>query len=159
MAPSPARGAECVAAAGTWDFPTIGDWRYLTFTPHGVEGGGFGKEAQRGGPEGRGEVFVPGRHYLGHYPVRGRPQTGAEGVESRPYARVPILLATGAVKPCAVVEAGEVRIRQQMKIHVTLDHRFIDGLHAAMMARTLRSWLEEPELHFGACAITRSGAG
>ena len=35
-----------------------------------------------------------------------------------------------------------------MKVNVTFDHRFIDGVHAAAMAKTLRAWLEHPFEHF-----------
>ena len=65
-----------------------------------------------------------------------------------PWSRVPILLATCAVKECAVVEDSEVVIRKQMKINATFDHRFIDGFHAAVMARTLKQWLGDPYEHF-----------
>jgi pyruvate/2-oxoglutarate dehydrogenase complex dihydrolipoamide acyltransferase (E2) component len=66
-----------------------------------------------------------------------------------PYARVPILLATGEVKEQPVVEEGEITIRKLMKVNATFDHRFIDGFHAAAMSRTLRAWMEEPERFFG----------
>ncbi len=66
-----------------------------------------------------------------------------------PYSRVAILLATGAVKDTPQAEDGEVRIRKVMKVNATFDHRFIDGHHAAVMSRTLRAWLEDPESHFG----------
>ena len=67
-----------------------------------------------------------------------------------PYSRVPILLATGAVREHPVVEDGAVVIRKVMKVNATFDHRFIDGYHAAVMARTLRQWLEHPEEMYGA---------
>jgi pyruvate dehydrogenase E2 component (dihydrolipoamide acetyltransferase) len=66
-----------------------------------------------------------------------------------PYARVPILLATGSVKERALVEEGQVVVRKTMKINATFDHRFIDGFHAAVMAKTLRRWLESPHEHYG----------
>ncbi len=66
-----------------------------------------------------------------------------------PYSRVPILLATGAVRDTPVAEEGQVVIRKTMKVNATFDHRFIDGFHAAVMARTLRRWLEDPHRHFG----------
>lgn len=66
-----------------------------------------------------------------------------------PYARVPILLATGAVREQPMVEGGEVVIRKIMKVNATFDHRFIDGFHAAAMSRILRKWMESPEEHFG----------
>jgi len=75
-----------------------------------------------------------------------------------PYSRVPILLATGAVRETPVAEEGQVVIRKTMKINATFDHRFIDGFHAAVMARTLRRWLEDPYKHFGAIPGQRAPA-
>jgi len=65
-----------------------------------------------------------------------------------PYSRVPILLATGAVRETPVVEKGEVVIRKVMKVNATFDHRFIDGFHAAAMSRILKRWMEDPDHHF-----------
>jgi len=36
-----------------------------------------------------------------------------------------------------------------MKLNATFDHRFIDGWHAAVMSRTLREAMEDPESIFG----------
>lgn len=66
-----------------------------------------------------------------------------------PYSRVPILLATGAVKEHPVVEEGEIVIRKMMKVNATFDHRFIDGFHAAAMSKTMTKWLADPYTHFG----------
>src|SRR6266545_990276 len=65
-----------------------------------------------------------------------------------PYSRVPILLATGTVKDAPVVEGGSVKVGKVMKVNVTFDHRFIDGVHAAHMAAKLRAWIEHPFKHF-----------
>jgi pyruvate dehydrogenase E2 component (dihydrolipoamide acetyltransferase) len=65
-----------------------------------------------------------------------------------PYSRVPILLAVGAVREQPVVEQGRLTVGQVMKISATFDHRFIDGVHAAAMARVLRQWMEHPFEHF-----------
>jgi pyruvate/2-oxoglutarate dehydrogenase complex dihydrolipoamide acyltransferase (E2) component len=67
-----------------------------------------------------------------------------------PYSRVPILLAMGAVKDAPVVDNGQLVPGKLMKINATFDHRFIDGAHAAIMAKVLRRWLENPEEHFRA---------
>jgi pyruvate/2-oxoglutarate dehydrogenase complex dihydrolipoamide acyltransferase (E2) component len=61
-----------------------------------------------------------------------------------PYSRVPMLLATGAVKEQAIVENGQLRVGKVMAVNATLDHRLIDGFHASVMSRTLRRWLEHP---------------
>ncbi|MFN7134586.1 MAG: 2-oxo acid dehydrogenase subunit E2 [Myxococcales bacterium] len=65
-----------------------------------------------------------------------------------PYSRVPILLATGAVKERALVEDGKVTVGRIMAVNATFDHRFIDGFHAATMSRVLREWMENPYEHF-----------
>jgi pyruvate/2-oxoglutarate dehydrogenase complex dihydrolipoamide acyltransferase (E2) component len=64
------------------------------------------------------------------------------------YSRVPILVATGAVKDAAVVESGVVVAGKIMRVSVTFDHRFIDGVHAANMSKTLHAWMEHPFEHF-----------
>ena len=65
-----------------------------------------------------------------------------------PYSRVPILLATGAVKEVPLVENGQITIGKVMAVNATFDHRFIDGFHAAAMSRILREWMEHPYDHF-----------
>jgi pyruvate dehydrogenase E2 component (dihydrolipoamide acetyltransferase) len=65
-----------------------------------------------------------------------------------PYSRVPILLAIGAVRDAPVAENGRVVVAKTMKLSVTFDHRFIDGVHAATMAKVLRAWIEDPFAHF-----------
>ncbi len=65
-----------------------------------------------------------------------------------PYARVPILLAVGAVKEKAVVHDGAIVVAKMMAINATFDHRIIDGFHAAQMSKVLRAWLEHPYEHF-----------
>jgi pyruvate dehydrogenase E2 component (dihydrolipoamide acetyltransferase) len=65
-----------------------------------------------------------------------------------PYSRVPILLAVGAVRDAPVAEGDRVVVGKTMNVSVTFDHRFIDGVHAASMARLLRAWIEEPFEHF-----------
>ena len=66
-----------------------------------------------------------------------------------PYSRVPIVMAMGAVQDAPVVEDGAVVPGRVMKVCATFDHRVLDGAHAAIMVRTLRSWMEDPEKHFG----------
>jgi pyruvate dehydrogenase E2 component (dihydrolipoamide acetyltransferase) len=65
-----------------------------------------------------------------------------------PYARVPILLAIGAVRDVPVVEKGAIVPGKIMKVNATFDHRFIDGFHASIMSRVLRQWIEHPFEHF-----------
>ncbi|MCU1278927.1 MAG: 2-oxo acid dehydrogenase acyltransferase, partial [bacterium] len=65
-----------------------------------------------------------------------------------PYSRVPILIATGAVKDVPVVESGKIVPGKIMRVNATFDHRFIDGFHASAMSRVLRQWIEHPFQHF-----------
>jgi pyruvate/2-oxoglutarate dehydrogenase complex dihydrolipoamide acyltransferase (E2) component len=65
-----------------------------------------------------------------------------------PFSRVPILIATGAVKEVPVVEKGQIVPGKIMRVNATFDHRFIDGFHASVMARVLRQWIEHPFDHF-----------
>ena len=65
-----------------------------------------------------------------------------------PYSRVPILLAIGAVRDAPVAEGDRVVVGKVMNVSVTFDHRFIDGVHAAGMAKLLREWFERPFEHF-----------
>lgn len=65
-----------------------------------------------------------------------------------PYSRVPILIATGAVKDVPLVEEGKIVPAKVMRVNATFDHRFIDGFHASVMSRVLRQWIEHPFEHF-----------
>jgi 2-oxoacid dehydrogenases acyltransferase (catalytic domain). len=35
-----------------------------------------------------------------------------------------------------------------MSVNATIDHRVIDGFHAARIAKVLREWMEDPDAHF-----------
>lgn len=60
-----------------------------------------------------------------------------------PYSKVPLLIAVGALRERAVVdEHGKVVAAPRFKLCVTFDHRFVDGVHGAKMARTVRGLLE-----------------
>ncbi len=61
-----------------------------------------------------------------------------------PYTRVPIFVAPGAVVDEPVVEDGKVIPGKVMRVCATFDHRFIDGLHASILAKTVRELLENP---------------
>lgn len=65
-----------------------------------------------------------------------------------PFSRVPILLAVGAVTDKPVVRDGQVTVGKMMNVSATLDHRIIDGAHAAAMSRILKEWIEHPFDHF-----------
>lgn len=59
-----------------------------------------------------------------------------------PYSRVPLLIAVGAVKDQVVAQDGRPVIVPTFKLCATFDHRFVDGVHAAKMAKTIRGILE-----------------
>ncbi len=65
-----------------------------------------------------------------------------------PYARVPILLAVGAVKEKPIVDSGAIVVANMMAVSATFDHRVIDGFHASVMSKVLKAWLEQPFEHF-----------
>ncbi len=66
-----------------------------------------------------------------------------------PFSRVPVLLALGKVAEVPVVADGKVETQKQMKVFATFDHRVLDGAHAAAMARSLKSFFEDPYARFG----------
>ncbi len=61
-----------------------------------------------------------------------------------PYTRVPILIAMGAVEKKPIVVDDTIRVGTVMGIHATLDHRLIDGAHAARMAKILHAIFTDP---------------
>lgn len=66
-----------------------------------------------------------------------------------PYSRVPLLIATGAVRKQPVVtDDGSVRAETCMRVFATFDHRILDGTHAAKMSKVLKAWFEDPYAHF-----------
>ncbi|MCC6526042.1 MAG: 2-oxo acid dehydrogenase subunit E2 [Polyangiaceae bacterium] len=65
-----------------------------------------------------------------------------------PYSRVPIILAVGAIQNVPVVDDDKVVPGKLMRVHATFDHRVIDGFHAAVMSRVLRTWMQHPYEHF-----------
>jgi len=65
-----------------------------------------------------------------------------------PFSRVPILFAIGEAKDHVLVEQGRPAVVKAMSVNATLDHRVIDGFHAARLAEVLRAWVEDPEAHF-----------
>ncbi len=64
------------------------------------------------------------------------------------YSRVPMVLTVGALKPKPVVENDAICIRPMLTLGITFDHRLIDGVHAAKMARLLEEIFAAPERFF-----------
>jgi pyruvate/2-oxoglutarate dehydrogenase complex dihydrolipoamide acyltransferase (E2) component len=65
-------------------------------------------------------------------------------VPPTPFARVPLYVLIGAVRPRPVVVEGQVVVRPMLTVTATLDHRFVDGFQAATLARTFRRVFEDP---------------
>lgn len=54
------------------------------------------------------------------------------------------ILAVGKITPSAVVENGQVVVRQLMKITLSCDHRVVDGAVGSKFLQTLKAHLENP---------------
>jgi pyruvate dehydrogenase E2 component (dihydrolipoamide acetyltransferase) len=67
-----------------------------------------------------------------------------------PFSRVPLLFAVGEAMDDVVVENGQPVVVKTMSVNATMDHRVIDGFHAARIASVLREWMEDPDAHFDA---------
>ena len=65
-----------------------------------------------------------------------------------PYSRVPMVIIIGAAKKRPVVIDGEIKIREIVKLSLTIDHRFCDGALGAKMARELHQVFEHPGEYF-----------
>lgn len=61
-----------------------------------------------------------------------------------PYTRVPIFVAPGAITRVPVVEGNEIVIGNILDINVTMDHRIVDGAHAAELAAAVRGVFDDP---------------
>jgi pyruvate dehydrogenase E2 component (dihydrolipoamide acetyltransferase) len=61
------------------------------------------------------------------------------------YYRIPLLVLVGevALKP-AVIE-GRIEARPLITLSATIDHRYLDGFHAARLARSVREYVEDPK--------------
>ena len=62
-----------------------------------------------------------------------------------PYYRIPFLILVGEVAQRAAVVDGVVQARPMFTISATLDHRYLDGFHAARLGRSAREYLEDPK--------------
>ena len=61
------------------------------------------------------------------------------------YYRIPFLVLVGEVAEKPTVVEGRIEARPILTLSATLDHRYIDGYHAAMLARSTREYLEDPK--------------
>ncbi len=62
-----------------------------------------------------------------------------------PYSHVPLLIAVGAVQDEPVVEDGKIVPGKVLRACATFDHRVLDGMHAAHMAKTITKIFDDPE--------------
>lgn len=61
------------------------------------------------------------------------------------YYRIPFLVLVGEVKEKPAVVDGAVVPRPMLTLSATLDHRYIDGFHAAKLARSVSEYMEDPK--------------
>lgn len=61
-----------------------------------------------------------------------------------PLYRIPILALVSEVTLKPVVVDNEIVARPILTVTATLDHRYLDGSHAARLARSVRAYLENP---------------
>ena len=62
-----------------------------------------------------------------------------------PYYRIPFLVLVGEVAEKPAVVDGRVVPRPLVTVSATMDHRYVDGFHAARLARAARAYLEDPK--------------
>lgn len=62
-----------------------------------------------------------------------------------PYYRVPLLVLVGEVARKPAVVGDKIEPRPLVNLAATLDHRYLDGFHAARMARCVREYMEDPK--------------
>ena len=51
----------------------------------------------------------------------------------------------GSLRDAPYVDENEVKVRQEITLTATLDHRFVDGAQAAVLAKKLREAFARPE--------------
>ena len=61
-----------------------------------------------------------------------------------PLYRVPFLALVGEIAPRPVVVDGEIVARPMLTVSATMDHRYLDGSHAARLGKSVREYLEDP---------------
>lgn len=62
-----------------------------------------------------------------------------------PYYRIPFLALVGEIQKRPVVVDDEIVVRPMFTIAATLDHRYLDGFHAARLSRSAREYLDDPK--------------
>jgi pyruvate/2-oxoglutarate dehydrogenase complex dihydrolipoamide acyltransferase (E2) component len=64
-----------------------------------------------------------------------------------PLFRIPMLALVSEVTKKPVVVDDEIVARPILTMTATMDHRYLDGSHAARLARSVRAYLEDPAAH------------
>ena len=64
-----------------------------------------------------------------------------------PYYRVPFIVLVSEVAERPVVVDGTVTARPTLVLTATMDHRYLDGAHAARLANAVREYLADPAAH------------
>ena len=62
-----------------------------------------------------------------------------------PYYRVPLIVLVGEVARKPSVVEDRIEARPLVNLSATLDHRYVDGFHAARLSRSIRAYLEDPK--------------
>ena len=62
-----------------------------------------------------------------------------------PYYRIPFLVLVGEVARKPAVVDDKIEIRPLLNLSATMDHRYLDGFHAARLARSVREYLDDPK--------------
>lgn len=62
-----------------------------------------------------------------------------------PYTRVPLILLVGGIQKMPWIVDDEIQVRPILRVGVTFDHRFIDGIHASQMAKDFKKCFSHPE--------------
>ncbi len=65
-------------------------------------------------------------------------------VPPTPWARVPVYVLIGAISERPAVVDSELVVLPQLTITATIEHRFIDGFQGGVLAKVIRSVLENP---------------
>lgn len=66
------------------------------------------------------------------------------------YSRVPLIITICAVRDQVIAQEGKPVVVPMLRLCVTFDHRLIDGLHAAKLARVAQAIFCDPEKELGA---------
>lgn len=66
-----------------------------------------------------------------------------------PFAHIPIYLLIGAIREQPAIVDGQIVGRKLITLSATVDHRFMDGYQAGLLAQTARACFDNPEC-FGA---------